>query len=723
MTRPRLHPIVRLDYIVRMTCFPLLIAIFYSVFHASGRADARVIALLVLWGLVWPQLAYLHARYSRDSKRAEHRNMFVDSVLVGAWAAGMHFSLWPSIMFVTAVNLGNLGVGGARLAGRGWIGIALGVIGCGWATGFAIDLEATPLPTAASIVGIFLTSSVFALHSYLQSRRFVHNRKLLEAQNLEMEEKSVQLAQAKEEADAANRSKSLFLANMSHELRTPLNAIIGYSELLEEEARDAGEDHLVPDLEKIHSAGKHLLGLINEVLDLSKIEAGKMEVHLEDVDLAAVLEDVIATVQPLAAKSSNRLLLDAPAPGRMHTDVTKLRQMLFNLLGNAAKFTTDGEISLRAGREMLDSGEWMVFEVEDTGIGMTPEQQAGLFQPFAQADSSTTRQYGGTGLGLAVSRHCAQLLGGDIDLRSAPGTGTTFTIRVPVDGGAAPPEEAATSEGATAGATAGAGTEPVEPDDGPVVLVVDDDVAGSELVRRVLAGQGLRVEAASSGDDGLQRARELQPSLILLDVRMPGTDGWNVLAQLKADPQLAPIPVVMISVTGQQTLGLALGAADYLVKPVANDSLVHTVRRHLGTAAPDQVILVVDDDDTTRTMLRRQLERAGWSVIEAADGLEGISRLDDSAPALVLLDLVMPQMDGFAFLDELRGRPDAEALPVVVLTSKDLSHAERSELSACADQIIAKGRYTSDQLEQEVRRALDDSRPRGLSRVAGERHG
>lgn len=367
MTRPRLHPIVRLDYIVRMTCFPLLIAIFYSVFHASGRADVRVIALLVLWGLVWPQLAYLHARYSRDSKRAEHRNMFVDSVLVGAWAAGMHFSLWPSIMFVTAVNLGNLGVGGARLAGRGWIGIALGVIGCGWATGFAIDLESTPLPTAASIVGIFLTSSVFALHSYLQSKRFVHNRKLLEAQNLEMEEKSAQLAQAKEEADAANRSKSLFLANMSHELRTPLNAIIGYSELLEEEAREAGEEHLVPDLEKIHSAGKHLLGLINEVLDLSKIEAGKMEVHLEEVDLTAVLEDVSATVRPLAAKSSNRLVLDAPAPGRMHTDVTKLRQMLFNLLGNAAKFTTDGEIFLRARREAQDSGEWMVFEVQDTG--------------------------------------------------------------------------------------------------------------------------------------------------------------------------------------------------------------------------------------------------------------------------------------------------------------------------------------------------------------------
>jgi signal transduction histidine kinase/ActR/RegA family two-component response regulator len=584
-TRPRLHPIVRLDYMVRITCFPLLIVVFYSVFHASGRANSLVVVLLVVWGLVWPQLAYLHARYSRDSKRAEHRNMFIDSVMVGAWAAGMHFSLWPSIMFLTAVNLGNLGVGGVRLGLRGWIGVALGVIGCGWATGFAVNLDAPPLPTVASIVGIFLTSSVFALHSFLQSKRFVRNRKLLEEQKLAIEEHSTQLAQAKEGADAANRSKSLFLANMSHELRTPLNAIIGYSELLVEEAQDEGDDRTVPDLEKIHSAGKHLLGLINEVLDLSKIEAGKMEVHLEEVEIGPVLEDVVATVQPLAAKSGNNLSLCADAPGCMRTDVTKVRQMLFNLLGNAAKFTHEGQIYLRARREAQGSGEWMVFEVEDTGIGITPEQQSHLFQPFSQADSSTTGKYGGTGLGLAVSRHYARLLGGDIDLRSVHGAGTTFTVRIPVDPGGTLRDAGGTTA-----------DEAASPAGGPVVLVIDDDTAGSALVGRVLARQGLRVESASGGGDGLRRARELRPDLVLLDVRMPGTDGWNVLAQLKADPQLAPIPVVMISVTGQQTLGLALGAADYLVKPVANDNLVQTVRKHLGTSAPARPVPVVDDD-------------------------------------------------------------------------------------------------------------------------------
>ncbi len=694
MPRSRLHPIVRLDYIVRMTCFPLLIVIFISVFHATGRDSPTVIALLLAWGLGWPQVAYLVARHSADPKRAEHRNMFLDSVMVGAWAAGMHFSLWPSVMFLTAVNLGNLGVGGVELARRGWIGVALGVVGCGWFTGYALQFDAPLLPTAASILGIFLTSSVFALHSYMQSKRFVHNRRLLQEQNLQLEEQRVQLAQAKEEAVTANRSKSLFLANMSHELRTPLNAIIGYSELLVEEAQDAGEEAAIPDLKKIHGAGKHLLGLINEVLDLSKIEAGKMELHLEEVALGPLLQEVIDTVRPLADARGNRLALDAHAPGSMHTDVTKLRQMLFNLLGNAAKFTDKGEIALRARREDADGREWLVFEVEDTGIGMTAGQQEGLFQPFSQADASTTRKYGGTGLGLALSRHFARMLGGDIDLRSAAGVGTTFTIRVPADARA--PQSAPE--------TAAPGAAVAVPADAPIVLVIDDDPAGRDLLARMLARQGLRVEAAGDGADGLRRARELRPSLILLDVLMPGDDGWNVLAQLKADPQLAPIPVVMVSVTGQQALGVSLGAAGYLVKPVQHDGLADTVRRHLGTAAA-QPILVIDDDATTRDMLRRQLERQGWRVIEAASGEEGLACID-AAPALVLLDLMMPGMDGFAFLDALRGRGDADDIPVIVLTAKELTRAEQQELSGRARMVFAKGRYSGGELEGEVRRAL-----------------
>ena len=703
MPKRKLHPIVRLDYIVRISCFPPLIAIFYAVFHATGRSSQNLIILLALWGLVWPQVAYLLARFSGDSRRAEHRNMLIDSVFTGAWAAGMHFSLWPCVMLLTAVNLGNLGVGGARLAMRGWAGIAVGIIGCGVLFGFEFNFDAPPLPTAASIVGIFLTSSVFAFHSYLQSKRFVRSRKLLEEQNLVMEEKSQQLAQAKEEAEEANRSKSVFLANMSHELRTPLNAIIGYSELLVEEAADIGNDALIPDLDKIHIAGKHLLGLINEVLDLSKVEAGKMELSLEQVEIGPMIEDVKNTTETLVRQKHNRLVVEAGELGSMLTDVTKMRQILFNLLGNAGKFTEHGTIHLRARREPGASRDWIVFEVEDTGIGMTPEQQSRVFEPFAQADASTSRKYGGTGLGLALTRRFAEMLGGSIGMRSSEGVGTRFTVRIPASAEVAVAEPADETSLVSGSAPAGASTTVAS---AGTVLIIDDDGAGAEVIGRMLAREDYRAVPVGNGEDGLRLARELRPDLILLDVLMPNADGWSVLSQLKADPALARIPVIMISVTRDKNLGFALGAVDYLVKPVDQKTLVRALHKHLA-GRPGRPILVIDDDETTRSMLRRSLERQDWQVVEAVNGRDGLARLHEVRPAVVLLDLMMPEVDGFGFLDALHEQGLSGSVPVVVLTAKELSRAEQQHLAGHVQAVIEKGSYTQSELEQEVRRAIE----------------
>jgi signal transduction histidine kinase/CheY-like chemotaxis protein len=709
----RAHPIVRLDYLVRVVCYPISSMILYAVFNRTGRMQPALALLLLCYGFIWPHLAYLWARRNPDQKLGEQRNLLADSMLMGAWAAGMHFSLWPSVMLLSGVHLGNLSIGGFRLAARGLAGVVLGAACVGLATGFAADFAAPPIPTAASILGIFIYGSVFSYHSHVQSKRIVHGRKLLEARNLEIGEASLQLAQAKEEAEAANQSKSLFLANMSHELRTPLNAIIGYSELLAEEAQDAGDEAMVPDLKKIHTAGKHLLGLINEVLDLSKIEAGKMEVYLEAFDVAGLIEGVASTVEPLVAGKGNALLVDAADLGTMHSDVTKVRQMLFNLLGNASKFTEQGDIRLLARRESDGGREWMVFAVEDTGIGMDDEQQARVFQPFSQADASTTRKYGGTGLGLAITRSFAQMLGGEITLRSAAGIGTTFTLRLPVDSAAGAAAVApgdgdgdgdadADADAASAHANDGADSR------GPLVLVIDDEPVACEMTTRMLAREGVRCRAALDGESGLQLARELHPDLVMLDVLMPRMDGWTVLSRFKADPALAAIPVAMVSVAGDQSMGTALGASDSLAKPLQREQLARLLARHLPRADA-RSILVVEDDATTRSMLRRLLERQGWSVAEASNGREGLDRVRAARPALVLLDLMMPEMDGFAFLDALRGEHDGDVdpVPVVVLTAKALTREEQQRLAGQARSVVEKGSCSQADLEREVRRAIE----------------
>jgi signal transduction histidine kinase/CheY-like chemotaxis protein len=385
-----------------------------------------------------------------------------------------------------------------------------------------------------------------------------------------------ELLKAKHAAEEANRAKSTFLANMSHELRTPLNAIIGYSEMLEEETRESGKSENVQDLRKIQSAGKHLLSLINDVLDLSKIEAGKMGLHLETFDVPPLIEEMMTTLQPAAGKNGNTIRAHvANDVGAMRADVTKVRQILFNLLSNACKFTDHGTISVDVDQEKIDGHDWIRFRVSDTGIGITARQRESLFHEFSQADASIARKYGGTGLGLAITYRFVQLMKGHISVESDPGKGATFTVQLPAHV-IAEISESARSTGTTEAVTSLAESKTHK----DTILVIDDDASVRDLMSRFLGKLGFHVVAVASGDEGLQVARQVRPLVITLDVIMPGCDGWTVLKKLKSDSSLAKIPVIMVTIVDNEALGIDLGASNYLIKPVDRDRLAVLIEKH-----------------------------------------------------------------------------------------------------------------------------------------------
>lgn len=504
--------------------------------------------------------------------------------------------------------------------------------------------------------------------------------------------------EAREQAQEANKTKSAFLANMSHELRTPMNAIIGYSEMLLEEAEDTGDKWMEPDLRKILSSARHLLQLINDILDLSKIEAGRMTVFLETVDVAPTARDVASTIEPLVAKNGNTFELRCPDDiGTIRTDLTKLRQTLFNLLSNACKFTEKGKVTLEIQRR---ADGMMAFAVSDTGIGMSPEQMGKLFGEFVQADASTTRKYGGTGLGLAISRKFCRMLGGDITVESAPGRGSTFTAILPVEA-KEPAVESAPPEKPAAAAQSRPPQEAVRGN----LLVIDDDPSSRDLLRRMLEREGYAVRLAANGPDGIAAAREDKPDLITLDVMMPSMDGWAVLSALKADPATAEIPVVMLTMVEDRPMGFALGASEYLTKPVQKSRVLEAVSRCVAHKSDD--ILVVEDDPMAADIVMRTVLADGRRCRHARNGREALAMVHESRPALVILDLMMPEMDGFTFLDALRvERPDFASIPVIVLTAKDLSPSEQEHLAGRVMETLRKGAGQRESLLEVIRRQL-----------------
>jgi CheY-like chemotaxis protein len=393
--------------------------------------------------------------------------------------------------------------------------------------------------------------------------------------------------------------------------------------------------------------------------------------------------------------------------GTIQTDLTRLRQCLFNLLSNAAKFTAKGAITLTAVRQTVDGDEWISFRVADSGIGMTPQQISKLFRAFSQGDVSTTRKYGGTGLGLAISQKLAQMMGGEILVASDLGKGSTFTLRLPVVLDRMRP--LASSSGPATAA-------PPKPlvTTGNTVLAVDDDPAILDLLDRFLTAEGFNVITASRGKDVLTIAKQMRPDAITLDVMMPGADGWSVMSSLKSDPATADIPIVMLTIVEDANLGFTLGAADYLTKPLDRNRLLEVLKKYCHPGCRGAA-LVVEDDRDTRELLRRMLEKDSWSVVEAANGREALDFVEQVQPKLILLDLMMPEMDGFEFLDELRRHPEWRTIPVVIVTARDLSEEDRMVLngslllSGGVKRVLQKGSFDRDELLREVRNLVQQA--------------
>ena len=549
----------------------------------------------------------------------------------------------------------------------------------------------------------------------------------LELQTLELKEEIAfrkiaeeSLLLAKEEAEMAARTKSEFLANMSHEIRTPLNAILGYGEILQFEARKLNRADFVEDLKAIEFAGRHLLSLINEILELSKIHAGKMEIYPESFDLSNLIEEVITTVRPLAQKKSNKLeIIKQGLPDSMLSDSSRIRQILLNLLGNSCKFTEAGEIHLTVSGKTVDGVKWVYFTIGDTGIGIAPDKIPRLFEEFVQADSSTTRKHGGTGLGLTISKRLAILLGGDIQASSELGKGASFTVSLPEDVSAVAFFDKEPVSGWTEWADRyldeGPESDPLDNlemgseldfsvDQG---LVIYEDEVICNLIKKHMEKEGCRVETADDGEQGVLLAGQSHPVIIILDEKVKGLDGCEVLSQIRQNPALENTPVIFLSETKE---GSAVkGATELLSKPLDWDRFVSVFKKYRKKPT-DFSVLVVEDDAINREALVRILNKSGWNVLESIDGPSALKLLTtETIPDMILLDLVLPEMNGFEFITRLRQNQAWKDIPIIINSAKELTIEERGRLQGDVVKILRKGDVTCGELLQEVRMVFNQA--------------
>ncbi|PZU93768.1 MAG: histidine kinase [Pseudanabaena sp.] len=516
-----------------------------------------------------------------------------------------------------------------------------------------------------------------------------------------------ELALARDRALEASRTKSTFVANMSHELRTPLNAIIGYSEMLQEDAALLGLEDFEEDLQKIYRSGHHLLDLINDILDMTKIEAGKLEIYFDDFDVWGLIQEVCSTIQPLLLKNNNQLDVNCASHlGGIRADMTRLRQVLLNVLSNACKFTKSGRISVDVSRSYSSQGEVFIFLISDTGIGISPENLQNLFQPFTQADSSTTRQYGGTGLGLAISQRLCQMMGGDIFVSSELGVGSTFRVCLPANCEQASKNvQSITYKNLTDQNYQPSSHISDKQRDIPAILIIDDEPIVHELIKGHLSHFGVSIYSAFNGQEGLELADQILPKAIILDVQMPSMSGWEVLKILKSQSLTSGIPIILLTTDDENVEHYEIGANDYLFKPIDRDRLINKIEKY-RSEKEDFSVLVIEDDWNVRSMLRRMLEKENCLVAEAADGYEALKVMGENLPQLILLDLTMPNVDGFEFIHLLRLTQGITSIPIIIITAKDLTEADTVRLSGSVQKILQKNSFNSSQLFAEIGQRL-----------------